>query len=214
MKAEPFQDPSALMKRALFQSLAIGAVAVVLYMFCVVPWQGDLVKARQDYDVLKNQQAQMLNNLKGAGQVGEQLNAVTNECQPYIDGLLEPSLGSYATSARSLLMPLATNDLGLVINIDPTIRVPRRLPLPTPPAPQQQLYARQPIRLTCTGSYQAIASFILRVEEKMPLVALESFSFKAQKDPDNQLATLVLEWPIKGEIIPLPPPPQQGGVKQ
>ena len=42
-------------------------------------------------------------------------------------------------------------------------------------------------------------SFILRVEEKMPLVALESFSLKTQKDPDNQLATIVLEWPYKVE---------------
>ena len=207
MKAEPFQDPSAQMKRALFHSLVIGAVAVVLYMFCVKQWQTDLQEARKKYVDRQNDRNQKINDLKGAGQVGERLNAVTNECQAYLDGLLEPSLGSYATSARSLLMPLATNDLGLVINIDPTIMPPRRLPLPTPPSPQ--LYARQPIRLTCTGSYQAIASFILRVEEKMPLVALESFSFKAQKDPDNQLATLVLEWPIKGEKIP--PSPQQGG---
>ena len=33
MKAETFQDPSVLMKRALFRSLLIAAVAVVLYMF-------------------------------------------------------------------------------------------------------------------------------------------------------------------------------------
>ncbi len=209
MKAETFQDASAQMKRALFQSLAIGAVAVVLYMFCVEPWQRDLQKTRQEYAMQQNQQARMLNDLKGAGQVGERLNAITNECQAYVDGLLEPSLGSYATSARSLLTPIA-DDVGLAINIDPTIMPPRRLPLPMPSSPQ--LYARQPIRLTCTGSYAAIASFILRVEEKMPLVALESFSFKAQKDPDNQLATLVLEWPIKGEKIP--PPPQQGGPKR
>ena len=199
MKAETFQDASAQMKRALFQSLAIGAVAVVLYMFCVEPWQRDLQKTRQEHAIQQNQQARMLNDLKGAGQVGERLSAITNECQPYI----------YATSARSLLTSIA-DDVGLAINIDPTIMPPRRLPLPNPSSPQ--LYARQPIRLTCTGSYAAIASFILRVEEKMPLVALESFSFKAQKDPNNQLATLVFEWPIKGEKIQ--PPPQQGGVKQ
>ena len=35
----------------------------------------------------------------------------------------------------------------------------------------------------------------------MPLVALEAFSFKAQKDPDNQLATIVFEWPCKGEKL-------------
>ena len=39
----------------------------------------------------------------------------------------------------------------------------------------------------------------MRVEEKLPLVSLEAFSLKTQKDPDNQAATIVLEWPIKGE---------------
>ena len=199
MKAESFQDPSAQMKRALLRSLMIVAVAVVLYMFCVEPCQSALQKERQTNATLQDQRNQMINDLKGAGQVGERLNVITNEFQTnYINRLLELSVGSYGTAAMTLLNPIA-EDVGLAINIDPAIMPSRRLPLPTPSSPQ--LYARQPIRLTCTGSYQAIASFILRVEEKMPLVALESFSFKAQKDPDNQLATIVLEWPIRGEYV-------------
>ena len=197
MKAETFQDPSAQMKRALFQSLVIGAVAVVLYLFCVEPWQTDLQKARKEYLGLQDQRNRMINDLKGAGQVGEKLNAITKDCQTnYVARLLEKSVGSYGTSAMSQLAPIA-DDVGLVINVDPTDLLERRLPLPPQPSPQ--LYARKPIRLTCTGSYAAIVSFILRVEEKMPLVALESFSLKTQKDPDNQLATIVLEWPYKVE---------------
>ena len=85
----------------------------------------------------------------------------------------------------------------------------RRLPLPKPqPA---QLYARKPIRLTCTGSYATIISFLLRVEEKLPLVSLEAFSLKTQRDPDNQSATIVLEWPIKGENTAAA---AKGGVKK
>ena len=68
-----------------------------------------------------------------------------------------------------------------------------------------------PIRLTCTRSYATIVSCIMRVEQKLPLVSLEAFSLKTQKDPDNQAATIVLEWPIKGENTAVA---AKGGVKK
>ena len=195
MKTETFQDPSALMKRALFQSLAIGAVAVVLYMFCVEPCQTSLQKAKKEHVALQSQQAQMVRDLKGADQVKGRLDALQGERKAYLDGLLEPLLESYAMRAKSLLDPLAA-DVGLTVGDYAELPV-RRLPLPQPMSPQ--LYARKPIRMTCTGSYATIVSFLLRVEEKIPLASLEAFSLKTQKDPDNQAATLVFEWPIKGE---------------
>ena len=195
MKSETFQDPSALMKRALFQSLAIGVVAVVLYMFCVEPCQTSLAKAKKEHAALQAQQVQMVRDLKGADQVKGRLDALQGERKAYLDGLLEPLLESYAMRAKSLLDPLAA-DVGLTVG-DYAELPARRLPLPKPMAPQ--LYARKPIRMTCTGSYATIVSFLLRVEEKIPLASLEAFSLKTQKDPDNQSATLVFEWPIKGE---------------
>ena len=195
MKAEAFQDPSAQMKRAMFGSLVIGAIAVVLYMFCVEPSQSTLQKARKDLADLQDKQAQMARDLKGAGHVKERLAAIRANGKAYMDGLLEPMLESYAMRAKSLLDPLA-EDVGLSVSDYAELPV-RRLPLPKPQSPQ--LYARKPIRLTCTGSYATIVSFIMRVEQKLPLVSLEAFSLKTQKDPDNQAATIVLEWPIKGE---------------
>ena len=195
MKAEAFQDPSAQMKRAMFGSLVIGAIAVVLYMFCVEPSQSTLQKARKDLADLQDKQAQMARDLKGAGHVKERLAAIRANGKAYMDGLLEPMLESYAMRAKSLLDPLA-EDVGLSVSDYAELPV-RRLPLPKPQSPQ--LYARKPIRLTCTGSYATIVSFLLRVEEKLPLVSLEAFSLKTQRDPDNQSATIVLEWPIKGE---------------
>lgn len=207
MKAETFQDPSALMKRAMFLSLAIGAVAVVLYMFCVEPCQTSLQKARADLTGLQDKRAQMVRDLKGASQVKERLDAVKAERQVYLDGLLEPLLESYAMRAKSLLDPLA-EDVGLSVGDYAELPV-RRLPLPKPQSPQ--LYARKPIRLTCTGSYATIVSFLLRVELKLPLVSLEAFSLNTQKDPDKQSATIVLEWPIKGENTAVV---AKGGVKK
>ena len=194
MKEETFQDPSELMKRALFRSLLIVAVAVVLYMFCVEPSQTSLEKAKKERAALQAQQAQMTRDLKGADQVKARLDAIDAERKEFLAGLLEPLLGSYAMRAKSVLDPLAT-DVGLRITDYAEMPV-RLLPLPKPQA--AQLYARKPIRLTCTGSYATIVSFLMRVEKKLPLVSLEAFSLKTQKDPDNQSATLVFEWPVKG----------------
>ena len=199
MSAETFKDPAAQMKRALFQSLVIGAVAVVLYMFCVEPCQSSLEKAKKEHE-----------DLKGADQLKSRLDAIKSERQTFLNGLLEPLLESYAMRAKSLLDPLAA-DVGLMIG-DYAELPDRRLPLPKPQAPQ--LYARKPIRLTCTGSYATIISFLLRVEEKMPLVSLEAFSLKTQKDPDNQSATIVFEWPIKGENTAAAAKPAKGGAKK
>ena len=210
MKAEAFQDPSAQMKRAMFGSLVIGAIAVVLYMFCVEPSQSTLQKARKDLADLQDKQAQMARDLKGAGHVKERLAAIRANGKAYMDGLLEPMLESYAMRAKSLLDPLAA-DVGLMISDYAEMPV-RKLPLPKPQAPQ--LYARKPIRLTCTGSYATIISFLLRVEEKMPLVSLEAFSLKTQKDPDNQSAMIVFEWPIKGENTAAVARTAKGGAKK
>lgn len=207
MKADAFQDPSALLKRAVFLSLAIGAVAVVLYMFCVEPSQTSLQKAKAELVALQDKRAQMVRDLKGASQVKDRLDAVKAERQVYLDGLLEPLLESYAMRAKALLDPLA-DDVGLSVGDYAELPV-RRLPLPKPQSPQ--LYARKPIRLTCTGSYPTIISFLLRVEQKLPLVSLEAFSLNTQKDPDKQSATIVLEWPVKGENTAAA---AKGGVKK
>ena len=210
MSAETFRDPAAQMKRALFQSLAIGAVAVVLYMFCVEPCQSSLEKAKKEHEELKSQQAGVARDLKGADQLKNHLDAIKTERQMYLKGLLEPLLESYAMRAKSLLDPLAA-DVGLTIG-DYAELPARRLPLPKPQAPQ--LYARKPIRLTCTGSYATIISFLMRVEKELPLVSLESFSLKTQKDPDNQSATIVFEWPIKGENTAAAAKPAKGCAKK
>ena len=194
MKAETFQDPSMQMKRALLRSLMIAAVAVVLYMFCVEPRQSALQKARGELDQLKGQQAQRARNMKEVGQTKARLDAVNAERQKYLDGLLKPPIGdSYHMGARELLEPLA-NTNG-VSTSDYSQLLIRRLPLPKPQPPQ--LYARMPIRLTCTGTYMDIISFLQHVEKDLPLVSLEAFSLQAQKGPDEQSAAIVFEWPVK-----------------
>ena len=116
----------------------VGAIAVVLYMFCVEPSQSTLQKARKDLADLQDKQAQMARDLKGAGHVKERLAAIRANGKAYMDGLLEPMLESYAMRAKSLLDPLA-EDVGLSVSDYAELPV-RRLPLPKPQSPQ--LYAR------------------------------------------------------------------------
>ena len=209
MKTETFQDPSVLMKRAMFRFVAIGVVAALLYLFCVEPCQTSLRKARAENESLKGQQTGMSRDLKGAVKVKSRLEALQAERQVYLNGLLEPLLESYAMRAKSLLDPLAA-DVGLTI-VDYAEQPVRALPLPkqTP----IQLFARRPIRVVCRGSYAEIASFLLRVEKLLPYVSLQALQIKAQKDPEAQAAEIVLEWPAKGEQS-VPTPPSGGGAKK
>ena len=202
MKAETFHDPSAQMKRALFRPMAVGLVIMMLCMICALPGEAFLksifglepqrelpqVHDERDSNRIKAQEDEI---------VQRYLDALMAQRKLYLNSLLEPSLGSYGTAAGSLLKPFA-EDVGVEISVDSADLPMRRLPLPPPPL-SPQLYARKPIRLTCTGSYMRITSFLQLVEERLPLVSLEAFTLKAQKDPDNQSATIVLEWPIKGE---------------
>ena len=114
MSERTLQDPSAPMKRAMFRALAIGAIAVILYMFCVQPSQSSLDKAKADLVGLQAQQSAMVRDLKGADQVKARLDAIDAERKEFLAGLLEPLLGSYAMRAKSVLDPLAT-DVGLRI---------------------------------------------------------------------------------------------------
>lgn len=209
MSAATFQNPSAQMKRALFQSLAIGAFAVILYMFCIQPCQSALAKAQAEQQSLQGQQDTMSRDIKGANRVKARMAELEAKHKAYSAGLLEPLLESYAMRAKSLLDPLVE---GLNMSVNDYAELPtRKLPLPVPMAPQ--LYARKPIRMTCTGSYMSIVSFILRVEKKLPFAVLEAVVLKVQKDPDTQTAELVFEWPIKGENV-APAAAVNGGAKK
>lgn len=194
MTSSSVQQAAPNAQRGFFVALVLGAVAVVAYMFCVQPAQASLARAKQDLENLQQRQSVTSRDLRGAAQLKERLATLEAARKPYLDGLLTPLLESYAMRAKADLDPIAAES-GLAVS--DYAELPKRLlPLTKPQAPQ--LYARQPVRLTCRGTYAAIISFLMRVEKVRPLVALQSFSLKAQQDNDVQTATLVLEWPVLG----------------
>ena len=196
-------------QRAYFLALVFGAAAAVAYMFCVQPAQTSLSRAKQELENLQQRQGVALRDIRGAQQFKARLEELERARKPYAEGLLTPVLESYAMGARARLDKTA-EESGL--RITDYVELPKRLlPLPKPQAPQ--LYARQPVRLTCRGSYAAIVSFVMRVEKVHPLVSLQAFSLKARQNPDEQDATLVLEWPVLG-VNTATLPPVSGGRKK
>lgn len=196
-------------QKPMFMTLLIASAAVVVYLFCVEPTRQSLEKARRDGTALEDQRAAMFRDLKGVAQVKGRLESIEAGRRPYLDALLTPLLESYAMRAKSFLDPLAA-DACLQIK-DYEELEPRALPLVKPQAPQ--LYARKPIRVKCVGSYAAIVSFLMRVEKMLPLVSLQAFSLKVQNTPDEQTATMVFEWPVKG-VNTAALTAQKGGVKK
>lgn len=183
--------PSAQRSVLVFGGLV--GLAIVTYMFAVQPFKTSLAKARQVRDEAAMQKNIADKNLKEKDSVKASIQNVMTARKPYIDTLLEPLLESYAMRAKSYIEPIAL-ECGLR-GLDYEEMPLRFLPIPKP-APKQ-LYARYPIKVTCRGSYMAIASFVLRLERDMPLVSLGSFTILSQQDPDTQQAVLILEWPTK-----------------
>ena len=194
-------------KRAMFFSLAVAGVAVILYLFAVQPCQDSIAKAKRELDSLEGQLRVTTRDLRDSSRVKNMLSEIETARQPFMDALLTPLLGSWAMRAKSKLDPLAA-DVGLKV-VDYAEMPVRALPLPKPMP--RQLYARRPIRVTAQGSYAEISSFILRVEKMLPYVSLQALNIKVQKMPEAQTAEIVLEWPVKGALsTPVVP----GGVKR
>lgn len=194
MTSSSLQNMAPNVQRALFIALVFGAIAVVVYMFCVQPAQLSIVRERQELESLRDRQDVAHREIRGEKALKERLDGIQATRQRYLDGLLTPLLESYAMRAKSIIDPIAA-DSGVTVQ-DYQERPRRLLPLTKPQAPQ--LYARQPIHLVCRGSYAAIISFMMRIEKVLPLVSVEAFSLKAQTDNDVQTAEIVLEWPILG----------------
>jgi Tfp pilus assembly protein PilO len=194
-------------KRAALFALAVAGVAVVLYLFAVQPCQDSIAKLRRELDGLEGQQRVTARDLKDSPRVKNMLAEIETARRPFMDALLTPLLESWAMRAKSKLDPLAA-DVGLKAADYAEMPV-RALPLPKPMP--RQLYARRPIRVTAHGSYAEIASFVLRVEKMLPYVSLQALNIKVQSNPDEQLAEIVFEWPVKGALSS---PVAPGGVKR
>lgn len=198
MKSAGFlQNMAPNAQRSFFVSIAIGAIAVAVYMFGVEPAQSALVKDREKLEQLRGDQSRINKNLKSAENVKKQKADFQSKLNPFKAAMLTPLLGSYSMRAKSILDPLALG-AGLT-DIDYAKEDFRALPVPKPTP--RQLYTRAAVRLTAKGSYQGAISFLLRLEKELPLVSLQSMEIDVQQQsPSKQIVTFVLEWPAEGGV--------------
>lgn len=178
-------------------AIVFTGIAVCLYLFAVAPARAKLARVTKEGQDLEEQLRRAGLDLKGAERVQRRLDELNALLAPYRAALLAPVLESYAMAAKSVLDPLVADaNLGGVAYAEDPVRA---LPLAKPRA--KQLYARKPIRVTCSGTYMDVVSFILRVEKELPLVALQSWSIVgSMTSSDRQEAVLVFEWPVKGVL--------------
>lgn len=197
MNGSFFNDMAPNARRAFIVTIALSAVATVLYMFCVQPAEAQLSKAKKELSDLQDKQSRMNSELKSAGTIKKDLEDLEAQLKPYHDAMLVPLLESYSMRAKSILDPLAMG-AGLE-NLEYTSAPFRALPLPKPMP--RQLYTRAAITVTATGSYQNAVSFLLRVEKEFPLVSLQCFNIVSLASaPERQSVSFVFEWPAKGGL--------------
>ena len=196
MNGDLLQNMAPNAKRSFFITIALVAITVIIYMFCVQPADAKLGKDRRSLSELQDRQYRMTTELRRADMVKKDLDEVTAALKPYHEALLAPLLESYSMRAKSLLDPLAFG-AGLS-NVNYTDDDFRALPLPKPLP--RQLHTRAAIRMTANGSYQEAISFLLRLEKEFPLVSLQRLTINAQTDPETQEIIFVLEWPAKGGV--------------
>ncbi len=193
MKSISQMAPNA--QRSFVITIAIAAVAVVLYMFAVQPCDESLEKTKQTLEQLKSRKQVIDRDLRESAKMKVKLDELDAAMAPYREAMLTPLLESWAMRAKSKL-DLFAAEAGL-LNVDYSELPVRALPVPKPLP--KQLFARRPIKVSCRGSYAEIVSFLMRVEKELPYVSMQSFRLDAQQDPEAQRGDIVFEWLVMGE---------------
>ena len=180
-------------KRSLLITLVFGAIAAAIYFGAIETTETTLMKTRTTLRDRTLKHRTMMANVARAEALAKDKANGTARLAGYEAAMIEPLLESTAMRAKAFVDPLAAG-CGLV-GMEYEQETPIALPILKAAAKEQ--YVRCPIKVSCRGSYQQAVSFVRCVEKRFPLVALESLSIAAGSDPDLQLISVVLEWPMK-----------------
>ena len=196
MKNDFLQNMAPNAKRSAVVTLILGAIAAVLYMFAVQPFESELEQLQKKLSEVEDSQRRINLDLKSANNIKKELIETNSQLESYQKAFLTPLLESYSMRAKSLLEPLLLGaGLTDLEYIEDTFR---KLPLPKPMP--RQLHTRAAIRITAKGSYQRAISFLLRLEKEFPLVSLRTLDIRAQQSNHKPDITYVLEWPAVGDL--------------
>ena len=180
-------------KRSLLMTLGFSAIAAALYFLAIESTEATLSKTRRALQDRTLKHHTMATNLSRSDAVTQSLANGAARLAAYEKEMIVPLLESTAMRAKALVDPLAAG-CGLV-GMEYEQETPIALPIFGTASREQ--YVRCPVKMTCHGSYQAAISFIQCVEKRFPLVALEALTITAGNDPDLQIVSIILEWPMK-----------------
>ena len=184
-------------RRSALVTMAFSLLATGIYFLAVSPTKTRLEKSSKALSDHRARHATVMKNLASSGTVAKRIEETESALKPFRDAMLEPLLEALAMRAKSLVDAMA-QEAGLA---DLEYEALGQRALPVPGRMPRQLHSREPIRITARGSYQAAASFLMRLERDMPLVALEALSITAvQATPETQRVEMILEWPVKGAV--------------
>jgi len=187
------QNMAPNVQRALLLTLIFGALAAGIYFFAIESTETALAKARKALHGETLRHRTQMGNLARADQVRAGLEKSEGALAAYRPALIKPLLESTAMRAKSLVDSIAAGCglSGMEYEALPTIDLPIAGKAPA------QRFVRCPIRISCSGSYQAAVSFLRCVEREFPLVALESLVITARANPSAQQIAFILEWPME-----------------
>ncbi len=187
------QNMAPNVQRALLLTLVFGALAAGIYFFAIESTETALAKARKTLHGETLRHRTQMGNLARADQVRAGLEKSEDALAAYRPALIKPLLESTAMRAKSLVDSIAAGCglSGMEYEALPTIDLPIAGKAPA------QRFVSCPIRISCSGSYQAAVSFLRCVEREFPLVALESLVITARANPGAQQIAFILEWPME-----------------
>jgi len=179
-------------------ALALLVLSVVLYVGGLKPMSSALLKTRSELtdEEIRLSSVELTNNQRE--DVKARAAALEKDNERRRATLLSPLLNSYAMRVKSLVDAMAAES-GLV-NVEYEEGALIALPVPKERLPNNRT-ARRSVRIKALADYAAAVSFIMRIEKELPLLTVQSVTIQPSKGPDRQEVAVVLEWPVKGEVI-------------
>ena len=208
MKSDFLNNMAPNAQRAFLTTIVLSAVAVAIYMFAVVPEGEALAKATTGYSDEETNRTRIDAILRNATKERALHEDAGRRLDEYRRHFLEKRLGNYATHARELHTLVVRKD-----GFSESVRHPKIRSSKTSQANVRlkRIYRPDTEIVTARGSYQEAVSFLLRTEQELPLVTLQSMKISADRsNPRKQVLSFVFEWPT---FDPTPPRKPKGGRK-
>lgn len=180
-----------LSKFGYMLAAVLGIAAVAVWFFGVRTAIATVRQNQENVVKLNAECVKMRQVISEGEKMPEEIKEMVARREACSDAFLEPQLGSYAMQAKAILEPISDAlELGRprFENIAETVSLPATEPK------AQKPYVRRRVRMTVSGSYQKLSSFLCHVERLHPGIVTEAVSIKPSGEGAKQVGTFVFCW--------------------